>query len=504
MTRRPQRRRAATEPAIAWQRSPATPWTAAHVAALFGVVAIALALRLFRVEAWAFVGDEVAVWQGITRGADVPIGGGEHHPLFLWLLRTLIDAGVLPSTDEEWLRLPSVFAGVTTVPLLALAAWRLVAHAGTALAAAALLAVHPWHLAASQSASPAAFALLLTVAAIAAVPTVGSRAAWLRWVLTAAAALGAVASHPGGWLVLPLVAVPAAAWRWPPSTAAGITVVVGVLVAAPLLPLAGLPWAGWTWQGEAGQTAPPLAAFAAAARWPVLLFVAAVPFTLRPLPAAPTLAFAAAAGSLAAVSFAGVSLAPDAMLPLLPMALVLAAQVGMRVFTAAHADLSADGRPGTFGAAAPLLALLAWLLVTSALHATAYQGERPPWRLAREFAAAARADKRGVLVAAASGWPSLTYYLRPNHWRGLRIDPHPGMRVERFDVGNAVAAIDELLAGARGEVVFVMLRQDEMCRLDAAAEAGERLRASFRLLRVLPTACRDGAETVYVWRRLEI
>jgi len=485
-------------------RPPATSagWHTGELWLLFGITLVALVVRLVRVEQWSMAAAEVATWQAVT----MPLHG-EHgffasaagqQPLVHLGLRWLLDAGVLPFHGEGWLRLPFVFAGTITVPLLALAAG-LVAPARTALLAAGLLAVHPWHLAISQMAAPpvvaVAFALLAATAALAA------RGRWRRGrllVAVLAAALACGSDRSGLAAVLMLVAGGLSS-AWPPAGWGRRALWVAALLATAAVP-AGLHAAGvWPFAivaADAADAVPPWWSFVLAPCAPVVLLALLAPWVVRPRPVALLSAAAVAIGAFAAAAATGAAIALDdlavVLLPLLVLAAAAAASVAAKVRAAAPGPATGVGAVTVPAAAAT------WLLVAAVLHATVFVGGRSPWRQAADLTLDADTNGRGIVVGARCGSASLTYYLRPNHWLDREVDPHPGIRVEHL-AHDATAALGALFAAAAGRRVFVILRRDELESLQRDPGAEALLRGECQLLRVLPCPREHGDGTLYVF-----
>lgn len=439
-------------------------WTRAQVGALAAVTLLATALRLFRIEQWSWSSGEATAWRAITQplaGPDGLFASREGWaPLGYLGVRWLCDLGVLPSHGEGWLRLPFGFAGVVAVPLLALVGRPLVG-AGAALLAALLLAIHPLHVAVSQSMEPVGFALPLALLGLACVQQ-GARAA-----AVAAMALAGLCAGIG-WIGLVLLvagrlpsrlrerAERGVAWLALPACASGL----GALT----LPVVAAAAVGWCFS--------PTASLRAATAWSLGV---------------------GAASSLAA--------GPEGQVLLvscLPGVLLLAAVGLQRVFTAARATLGGSPRVVAAGAALPAAVVVTWLGVGVFLHAMVYRGGRSPWRTAAEAVWVAASDRGSFVVGAAAGVPSLTCYLRPNHWRGPGADPHPGTVVLSLDLTAPAAAIARL--AARDEVlVLLVLREDEVGRFGPVDRA--RLDATFELLRVVQSPQAHGDDTLYVFRR---
>ncbi|MGC6487962.1 MAG: phospholipid carrier-dependent glycosyltransferase, partial [Planctomycetota bacterium] len=141
-------------------------WTGADIAALVGLTALAALLRLLFVEQWSYGPTEGETWRLVSSplADSLAAEDARSHPLYYLLLRQLLEQGVLAGATEGWLRLPSVFAGCLTAPLVALAARPLLGRAA-AMLAALVVAVHPACVEAGQTAAPAAFATLFAVLA---------------------------------------------------------------------------------------------------------------------------------------------------------------------------------------------------------------------------------------------------------------------------------------------------------------------------------------------------
>ena len=80
--------------------------------------------------------------------------------------------------------------------------------------------------------------------------------------------------------------------------------------------------------------------------------------------------------------------------------------------------------------------------------------------------AAARAPGRDLVVVAGAGAGVMRTYLRPNHWRDLAQDPHPGVVVE--DLAGTRAAREE--QARREGVLFVLLPSELQAFGDALGE----------------------------------
>lgn len=142
-------------------------WAPRVVAGRTAVIAtaVALAVRLFRLNFQSLWLDEVLTYLNSQTSLHQLVVDPVVDPNIPPLYYVLIHWVLLLGRDEVALRLPSVVAGVLTVPLVfALGRRWLGAAAGAA--AAVLLAISPFHVWYSQEARPYALLLLLGVAAM--------------------------------------------------------------------------------------------------------------------------------------------------------------------------------------------------------------------------------------------------------------------------------------------------------------------------------------------------
>lgn len=469
-------------PAAAFDPSP-TPawpapqrWTASDLAWLSLLTIMAVVLRLVAIEQWSFEAAEASTFRAVTR----PLGGPEGllaspesaYPAGFLVVRWLLEAGWLRGFTEGWLRLPFAFFGAMTVPLLALYA-RPRFGRGPARLAALLLAVHPAHVASSQCADPVVMAL--PVALLAGVLRGrGHRVlAWLAVCFT-------VLWHPVGVLLGPIAVIGGRPFARPspplPRWIALVTVVVG---AAAVLMLGELVWS--------------------ALSAPVLTFAALAAFAVRgavgrtdPLGAALVVLLLIAA----VVGCASPAAARSVLQASLPVATLLAG-IGACVF---HRQVVAVataswGRLAPWVAAVPTLLLVGQLATGSFLFYTVFEGDRAPWRDARDALVASRQPGRPLLVAAGRGVDVLRVYLRPSHWReAVAGDPHPNLEVLALP---SVADGAALLAVLRRPFVQLVLERDELEQLRAAPAAADAL-AEFTIARHWSQPRRGGARTLYL------
>jgi hypothetical protein len=435
--------------------APAAAFSSAALAALAFVTAVALVLRLWRVEQWSWSDAEASMWRAITQPltGDGGLFAGEFRwsPLPALGLRWLFDSGLLPSHGEGWLRLPFAFFGAITVPLVAIVARRF-ASTPTALFAALLLAVHPGHVEASQTASPPVVAVAFALAAGAA----WSRRAWW-WFAFATVLAGACDAI--GWISSAALVLGAFV---PAGTGLRRALVPAVTLAGAVV-ARGLSWSA------AGAC---LAAAAAPALAPVVA---------ARLGLAAVLPLLLGAAGLVAVDAAEAAAAPALV--------ALAAAVVMRA-----SGLVGDAlRDRTFvgvraAAAAPALLVAGELLIGTFLYQVLYQGQRAPWRQAAHAVLTAVEPGRPLVVHAAEGLDVVTAYLRPAHWT-LGGAERPG-------VALAPLPRDTDLDTA-GAAVAVIVGADE---LEHARRFDQPWLAAFTIDRVFACARPGGDASVYLLR----
>ncbi|MFO7653129.1 MAG: glycosyltransferase family 39 protein [Candidatus Krumholzibacteriia bacterium] len=127
------------------------------------VTLLAAVLRLWRLDAASLWVDEIMTWRQAAPGGDLvfwrQVADAIHGPVYVaavWPLLRLADT-------EFALRLPAALAGIAAVPILAVAAARLLPRESARLAAL-LFALNPFHVWYSQEARGYAFAMLAVVA----------------------------------------------------------------------------------------------------------------------------------------------------------------------------------------------------------------------------------------------------------------------------------------------------------------------------------------------------
>ncbi|HEB53062.1 MAG TPA: hypothetical protein ENI87_07405 [bacterium] len=436
-------------------------WTSLDLLLLAAVTVAAAFVRLWSIEQWSFDAYEAVTWRAVTQPLDAFAASEQSRfPLVYLLLRWLIDAGVLPGVTEGWLRLPFAFVATLAVPLAAVLARPLLGR-GVARLAATALAVHPLHVMFGQTATPVGIATTVVLAA----GVVAMRRWWGSALLLV---LLAGACHPAGWLAGAGLVVAAAdrhgrlpalpRWLW----------LVLLLPATVLLPRL------WI---DAG---------------PAVLLLALVTLWQRPSAVA-GLSLAATLPLVggAAWWWVDAQAATAAIVAALPTLLVLAAWSAVR-FVAVVVERLQPTRVARLVAVAPAVMLLGELLTGTFLYFVVFAGGRPDWRAVQRAAIAHAIPGEDLRVAAGHGLDVLRTYLRSNHWRASRTDPHPGIHVDPF-VDDDVA-IARLLAAPGA---LLALDHDEYARLRARPE----LAAAFHTVGVWARPERHGDASVYLLQR---
>lgn len=444
------------------EAAPVRRWSTSDLFVLAAISAVAAAVRLFGVELWSLGPAEAVTWRAVT----CPLDGSEHafssspqvgYPLYFLMLRELLEQGLLPGNTEGWLRLPSAFAGGLVTPLVALLARPLLGRA-TGTLAALTVAVHPACVAASQTASPEVFA-----SAVALLAGVLAMRGWL--VLGCLAVVVAGACHPLGWPAAAGLVLATRPPRWLAEPQRGWLLVLALASAPVLAELC----AGPVWTG-------------------VMLAVAAV--WLR-LPRARGLVLAA----LLPLATAGLwwwwtpAVDRAACVVATPVVAMLAAWSCVQFARVVAPGLGLSRAVARLVAAAPTVVLLGELLTATFLYFAVYDGSRSAWRSARTAVAAARAPGRDLVVVAGAGAGVMRTYLRPNHWRDMAQDPHPGVVVEHLAYTRA--AREE--QARRDGVLFVLLPSELHALGDALGD--------LVVVDLWSGSKADGDASLYVMRR---
>ncbi len=437
-------------------------WTRGQRALLLLITAVAIALRLFRIEQWSWSGAEAATFRAITLPLDGEHGyfadGASQSPLVHLAQRALLEH-VLPGVGEGWLRLPFAFCGVLAVPALAVLLARMVGPSA-ALLGAALFALHPTHIAASQSMAP------------------------LSCGLTAALLAGLVPLRSRALTVLPFVVAigcdPTLLWTVVTALACRLSEATRSRVAPILLAIAAPVWLWYSPHFGLAMVLGAAAGFVVARHETRLVLFAAVPTV------------GLALGHL----LFGWPLG-DGLLLALPGMTGLLALVLVQTYRAVHAHVAGSMRLRATAATLPAALVFVWITVDAFLHLTAYQGQRAPWRTARDSVLASL-GARGVVVGAIDGHGPLMCYLRPNHWHQERPDPHPGCRVIAL-AEEPGAGLEAFLRERPEAVHWLVLRADELAKLQQDAKAAAALRA-FTFVRVVQAPRAHGDDTLCLLR----
>jgi mannosyltransferase len=167
------------------------------VVVLWAIVFLGLALRLFRLDSQCLWIDELATLHNATRFDNAGMWGlarADHiaplHSIVIWATTNWVDDSAF------WLRLPSVVAGVMTIPAVYLLTIRLVRSSDVGLVAAALVAVSPFAIWYSQEARMYALLLLFgTLYVLLSWPALSRQLTWMESLPLAAVTAAGLYSH---------------------------------------------------------------------------------------------------------------------------------------------------------------------------------------------------------------------------------------------------------------------------------------------------------------------
>lgn len=485
------------------------------------VTVVAALLRLVSIGEWPVWVDEAHSW----RDATLPLGefleqSRRWYPTSYFLLRGLLETGLLPGEEPAFLRLPFALAGIATVPVLAVYGRRIVGPAA-AVWAASFLALHPWHVYWSQNAR--AYALVVLFATVAVGELVRGRLERSRarqvWAL---AWLGLAASCH----LTALVLVPVFAGVWLLGSArldrrraipllASFTVLL--LVLRPLLELFP-PFR--VFLDAKSLAVPSLQHFVETVAWyfrvPFLCAAALGAWLLGREKGGggslPLLLWAAAPLLLlAAVGSGIVKVTGRYALTALPAVLLLAGAASARIGTAVAHGLSLGRRERLAAFCALPMLLLADAGSGCLLYHSAWNGDRGRWdEAARTLTALAGGQP---FVVHTTHEPVLLYYLRPGHYRASpeqRVTGPIDVRsIERADVEASAAGrpepgrayvrsiVDQ--ARRRGRRALFAAALPELAEKDDDGSLRRALAEQCELVEVLPLWVGPRDESVYVW-----
>lgn len=486
------------------------PFGRRELVLLAAITALAAALRLYKLGEWSFWVDEahtfrdtIAPWERFWSSHV------SAYPLSYLTARAFLELLGAPSS-EGWMRLPFVFFGILSVPVLGLVGRQIVGR-GTALVAALFLAVSPWHVYWSQNAR--SYSMVVFFGLLAA----GSFYAFLQsrrgLVLVGAvvATLLAGLCHPSAYLLLAAFMVYAAHGpifggrhgrqarafeKWLPlgllALLAGVLavllpVVQHVLQAKPEFSLMHLV------QTTIFYVRTPVLAAAVGG----LLFLfdrgdRAAPFLTAWL-AVPLLVLAVLAGTAMKVT-------AQYAFYTLPAFCLLAA---VAVVTLAE-GFAARGFRGLLLRVIPAAILLCDMVGHDYLYFEKYHGERPRWREAALFV---QRQADGPLRVLTTNGPSMSYYLDPESI----LKPSPGgavVQMNPWDLNDPEEGVTpdryiaryERRARRDGVDLYVIVTEPELYEMDPRGLASDYLRARFHQIRRYPNWTGPKDMTVLVYR----
>ena len=479
-----------------------------HVRVLLVVTLLGALLRLYKLGDPSFWVDEAHTF----RDASSPLtefweSNVSNYPLGYLSLRWLLDHGIIPSTNEGWLRLPFAFFGIVSIPTLAVLGRALVGRRA-AILAAAFLAFSPWHLYWSQNARGYAPELLFAMLGVFALHRTSRNRSVLLGALALCAIAVAGAWHPSGlagmfialsFLVLELVYRPElrAKLLRPPAVLLGL-VMIG-----------GLAW----WLVPTMSTAivnKPDFSFVHLAQtfaWfvkPEFVVASLAGLLLMSLRSgrrevnllgswliAPLVVLIALGSTVMKVT-------AQYGLIVLPAVLLLSARLIVEV---ADAVREKGLIPRLLRWSLPLI-LLATLITDDFLYLFQTSGDRPLWR---EAAVHVLAERRGPITVLSSNIPSSEYYLDRSAFYG-RGDPDIEVRgfsneaIEAAGGGAAFFARAVERARLDGRELWVTVTMPELGEWDRDGTVDQALReGAFQVLR-LPCWTGPKDMTVLVYR----
>lgn len=495
------------------------------ITALVGAMLVAAALRLWNIGEWSMWVDEAHSF----RDATVPFDGDggfrgserSRYPVSFLLLRWYLD--FVGNSSEGWLRLPFVFVGTITVPLLAIVGRPLI---GTrpALFAAFLLAVNPWHIFWSQNVRAYALVLFFGLAAMGLVWQALVMGGLGRWLGAVALIALAGFSHTTAFGLFGVVLVLVLVERMEQQTLRSKKLWLWVVGIA-LLALVGLQLAHYSPAFQAFAKAKPDASLLHLLTTSVFYFrvplivTAAVGmwFLFLDEERGPVMFLAAWVGVPAVLLavFGSVYVKATARYAfyVLPAVLMLASLAVARVSAMVYAGFSEHRRLVRWLPAGMLpLLLLIDSLASDVLYHSVQRGDRPGWREATRWVK----NDTGVgnALVFSTNEPSMRYYFDPEYWRlrSEELEEHRtqwtihGLEHWRYrTLGGPEAFIRDLIAtetrdgSYRGPGIYAIVTRPELDEMDPEGTIERFLRENFQQSASFPAWVGPKDHTVYVF-----
>ncbi len=481
-------------------------WTGKELVALFALTILAASLRLFRLNEWSLWVDEAHT----LRDATMPL---EHfwnslvsnYPIAFLTLRGSLDH--LPELSEGWLRLPFAFAGILTVPLLAIVG-RGIVGGRAAMLGALFLAVDPWHIYWTQNVRGYVLMLPFALVSVGVFWSAIQRGSKLLYLASLVFLVAAGMTHPTAYLLAGVFVVVMFLnlWHRPGIYRTGLIVWSVVLCGAVAVALYPLAQQHILWVQDA-KSSPST----------VHLVQTSAYFFRVPL------SLAAVAGFLAMRrgehSPGGWYLGLWAFVPL---AVLFVLSLGLFQVTAQYAFYCLPAfcllagflcvewmqRATAVGAKSKALryalpvVLVCEMGAYDALYFTTQHGDRPRWREASQVVTDAAAPATVLTTNA----PSLDYYLRRERYFGgdlesatVDVRSIEWWTIEEQGGGADFMRDEQRDAIQSGRRLFVILTEPEFHEKDSSGECADWLRRHSRLLRRLPVWAGPKDMTAFVY-----
>ncbi|MCA8956361.1 MAG: glycosyltransferase family 39 protein [Planctomycetes bacterium] len=487
-------------------------FTRRHVVYLLAMTVLAATLRLYRLDQWSLWIDEAHTFRDVIAPSDVFWQSGvSKYPLSFALLRGAVHWFGLAATDlsEGVLRLPAVFFGIASVPLIAVVSRGIVGRRA-ALLAGLLLAMSPWHIYWSQNARFYSIVMFFCLAAMGALYHGLERRNW--WLVLSSACLFFLGgySHPSAYLPAgaALAYTLLASFSRRATTRRGNWVPLIVVLLVALLVVMSLPILQRLWEVKRPV-------FSLFHLIQTLVFFVGVPVLVAALGGAVHL--------FGRPGRAGLFLACMALLPLL--ALVVLSFGGFQRLTAQYAFASL---PAVYLLAAvllitllqafrdigvralvlrlvPLVMILGHMAGEDYLYFEKQYGWRPRWGEAVRYVKEQhrRAWPRRELVVITTNGPSIRYYLDPGRYLDRRDQRTTYVRtIEDWNVlEGRIDYLAGIVATARKnkQDLWVVLTEPELDEKDRHSRLDVFIRQNFLQVRRLPnwTGPKDMVVLIY-------